>query len=85
MKTRQWEPLRYRISSVRVVSCADGMLRIRPYWRRQFVFGDQRLPGILTRMGSANYLEELINEALHAVPNGWAGISHELHSGDDRR
>lgn len=84
MKTRQWKPLRWRISSVRIVSCADGTLRVRAYWRRHVVFGDQRLPGILTRMGSANYLEGLINESLRAVPNCWAGVPQVQHSGEQK-
>lgn len=39
-----------------VHSCADGTLRIKPTWRKQYL-----KPGLLTRLYSAAMVEDVIN------------------------
>ena len=58
-----WRILQRRMSSVKIVSCADGSMRLTPKWR--YSWTRNRLgPGLFTRMGTAAELERLINGRL---------------------
>ena len=54
--TNPWPSLRLRISKVRVRSLANGTLEITPTWRDG--------AGMLTRLGTASHLEDVINARL---------------------
>ena len=54
--TNHWPYLRLRISKVRVRSLANGVLEIIPKWRDG--------AGVITRLGTAVRLEDMINARL---------------------
>lgn len=59
-------PIQVLIESVKVVSLANGDLRVTPVWRgvRKYTPGDGGGPGLFTRMEGAARLEKFINAHL---------------------
>lgn len=53
------KPLRSAWTRVKVISCSDGSVVIKPRWRHSY-----RAPGVLTRMFVANQLQVFLNGRL---------------------
>lgn len=53
------KPLRSAWTRVKVTSCADGSLYLKPVWRHSY-----RAPGVITRMFVANQLQVFLNGRL---------------------